>query len=147
MKLKVLLVIFSLFLAGNLYAQQVEGLTVVEQKLVAQWKDLLDDYDSVVILNVDSMKPAKVAIYNCTVKYTLWGLIPPQKITLSLLHFPNTKRMEVGKTYLCFMREKSRDDFVLIRSDMYFPENKDQLQNFLWEPDSQQANLIEDQIK
>ena len=68
----------------------------------------LGERDSIVVLQIDSMKPAKVAIDNCTVESTVYGIEPPSKIILSFLHFPNCRKLSVGRRYLCrsFSSEK-----------------------------------------
>lgn len=144
MKFKFLKLIMAFAFAG-IMALSAQAET--SREAPKEWKDLLGDWDSVVVLSVDSSKPAKVPIYNCTIKWTLWGVIPPSKIELSFMNFPNAKRMELGETYLCFIREDSRTSHSLIRSDIYFPAmDKTNLYNYFWELNSPEANKIESSI-
>lgn len=146
MKLKFIksILCFSLFFMGTI-AQPLQAATT--RGAPDNWQDLLGDMDSVLVLTVDSQKPAKVAIYNCTVKWSLWGLIVPPKIELSFLNFPDAKRMEIGETYLCFIREGSRTSHSLIRSDIYFPDmDKKEIYNYFWKLSNPEAKKIENSI-
>jgi hypothetical protein len=116
-----------------------------EQQALADGRKLvnrLGERDSIVVLQIDSMKSAKVAIYNCTVASTVYGIEPPSKIVLSFLHFPNCRRLSVGRRYLCAIRHGSGTGYELIRSDMLNTNDKLAMYNCFWMADSQNANQV-----
>ncbi len=119
--------------------------TTGEQQALADGRKLvngLGERDSIVVLQIDSMKPAKVAIYNCTVESTVYGIEPPSKIILSFLHFPNCRRLSVGRRYLCAIRHGSGTGYELIRSDMLNTNDKLAMYNCFWMADSKNANQM-----
>ncbi len=128
------------------HVQRTKYKTTIESVLPAGWKASLGEKDFVVILNIDSQKPAKVAIFHCTVKKILLGKKALEEITLSFLHFPNCRRLNVGSSYLCFIRHDLDTGYSLIRSDMIISNKKTDLYNYFWEIDSPQAKLIEKEI-
>ena len=116
-----------------------------EQQALADGRKLvnrLGERDSIVVLQIDSMKPAKVAIYNCTVESTVYGIEPPSKIILSFLHFPNCRRLSVGRRYLCAIRHGSGTGYELIRSDMLNTNDELAMYNCFWMADSKNANQV-----
>ena len=106
----------------------------------------LANTDSVVVLQINSRKHAKVDIFHSTVERTIHGNKPPDEITLSFLHFPECERLSVGSRYLCAIRNESSDDYTLIRSDMLAPGSKADLLNFFWKADSPKAIELEKRI-
>ena len=102
----------------------------------------LGERDSIVVLKIDSMKLAKVTIYNSTVESTVYGIEPPSKIILSFLHFPNCRRLSVGRRYLCAIRHGSGTGYELIRSDMLNTNDKLAMYNCFWMADSKNANQV-----
>ena len=102
----------------------------------------LGERDSIVVLKIDSMKLAKVTIYNSTVESTVYGIEPPSKILLSFLHFPNCRRLSVGQRYLCAIRHGSGTGYELIRSDMLNTNDTSAMYNCFWMADSINANQV-----
>lgn len=102
----------------------------------------LTEGDSVVVLRIDSKKPAKVEIFNCTIEKIIHGRIQDKKPTISFLHFPNCERLQVGKTYTCIVRHGFGYEFV--RSDM-LKEKKDKEKLFTcaWETGTQESKKLE----
>jgi hypothetical protein len=109
--------------------------------------DSLTGSDSVVVLHLDSRKPAKVEIFRCTVEKTLCGPIPPAEITLSFLHYPDCQRLSVGTRYLCAIRHDSGTGYTLIRSDMLEEGVKTNLHTYAWEAESSHAKELAKQIR
>ena len=144
------LVIITFFTLGALGCRKPDNPasfaeTTDEQQAPADGRKLvnrLGERDSIVVLQLDSMKSAKVAIYNCTVESTVYGIEPPSKIVLSFLHFPNCRRLSVGKRYLCAIRHGSGTGYELIRSDMLNTNDKLAMYNCFWMADSKNANQV-----
>lgn len=109
--------------------------------------DRLANTDSIVVLCLDSRKPAKVEIFRCTVEKTVHGPKPPELITLSFLHFPDCQRLSLGRCYLCAIRHGSGTGYTLIRSDMLVQGDDKDLYNCAWEVDSREANELEEKIQ
>jgi hypothetical protein len=97
------------------------------------------------VINVfpdDSQKPAKVAIYRCTVESIAHGPIPVSQIELSFLHFPNCRNMAVGERYVCAIRNTIGNDYELVRSDMLGGAARENIYNCFWVAESEQAKLV-----
>ena len=109
--------------------------------------DSLQETDSVVVMRIESRKPAKVAIFNCTVEKTIHGPQVPNLITMSFLHFPDCQRLSVGTRYLCAVRPGSGTSYTLIRSDMLTQGNERDLRTCAWEADSPEAKQVTNEIE
>jgi hypothetical protein len=105
-----------------------------------------EDSDSLVVLHLDSRKPAKVEIFNCTVERTVDGPKAADVIRLSFLHFPDCQRLSVGAHYLCAIRHNSGTGYTLIRSDMLGSTEQADLRNYAWEADSPEARRLLKQV-
>lgn len=110
-----------------------DGVTLVKK---------LGPKDSIARLRIDSQKSAKVTIYRCTMEKTVHGPALPAKITMSFLHFPDCRRMDVGNHYLCVVRQNSGDDYELVRSDMLASAKKDAMYNCFWQGGSEAAKKV-----
>ena len=107
----------------------------------------IGDKDAIVVVKLTSTKPSKVTIYNCTVTKTYKGDAPKKTITMSFLHFPDCKRLEVGESYLCAIRHGSGSGYTLIRSDMLSKDKETKLVNYAWEINSPEAKQLVETIK
>jgi hypothetical protein len=107
----------------------------------------IGDKDAIVVVKLTSTKPSKVTIYNCTVTKTYKGDTTKKTITMSFLHFPDCKRLELGKSYLCAIRHGSGSGYELIRSDMLSKDKETKLVNYAWEINSPEAKQLVETIK
>ena len=102
----------------------------------------LNSKDSIALLQIDSQKPAKVAIYRCSITQTVHGPGLPAQITMSFLHFPDCRRMDVRSRYLCVVRHSGGDDYELVRSDMLAGAAKTSMYNCFWPAESDEATQV-----
>lgn len=101
----------------------------------------LTEKDSVVVLRIDSKKPAKVEIFNCTIEKVIHGEILDKNPTISFLHFPNCERLQIGKTYSCIVRHGFGYEFV--RSDMLKEKQDDEkLFTCAWEAGTKESEKL-----
>jgi len=126
-----ILILLTCLLVGRVSAEEEATLT-----------DRLQDKDSVVLLRVDSKKPAKVEIFHCTVEKISMGKATGKEIVLSFLHFPGCQRLSVGERYLCAIRHDSGTGYTLIRSDMLAGSKQAELCNYAWKVDSPEARRL-----